>query len=1320
MATKNQNLFSDFTNLYSLSKTLRFELKPVGKTQEMLEKNKVFEKDKLLDKKYQDVKPYFDRLHREFVVNALKNVSLDNLDRYFNVFKEFRKDPKDKDNRKSLENEEQRLRELIVCFFNRQAEQYASAHSFLKNKDVEIFFEEGVFELLKEKFSEEKNTKIINKIIGKEESIFDGFNKFTGYFTKFHETRRNFYKSDGTSSALATRIIDQNLKRFCDNLLAFEQTITVKNIDFAEIEKNFSISLADFFIADYYNSCLLQDGIDKYNKIIGGETLKSGEKLKGINEIINKYRQDNKSEKIPFLKTLDKQILSEKVNEVNEVNKDNILSILDDFQKDAEERISKLKILIENFTQQKEDFDLAKVYLTKEALNTISRRWTGETGRFEEALYKQLKKNRVEGLKEDKNEGTYKFPDFIALLHIKSALEENFLSEKLWKDRYYKTEENKEGIFTQDISAWNQFLQILRHEFLTNFKLFDKSSIVMNQYLKIALKNIFENNEETKAIIKEFADSILLKVYSMASYFALEKKRQWDENIVRDSSFYDNSEYGFLRFYENSYEAIVKKYNSLRNFLTKKPWEEVGKRKLNFENSTLGGGWDKNKEKDNYCVLFRKGEKYFLGIMKKGYHDIFEDKNLAKTQEDILKGKHEKMVYKFFPDQAKMFPKVCFSQKGRGFFSPSDEILRIYENEEFKIKTEGFSLESMQKIINFYKTCLKTYEGWQCYDFKNLKETSEYRDNIGEFFTDVARDGYKISFIDISDKYIQEKNQNGEFYLFEIYNQDFAKEKTGKKNLHTIYFENLFSFENQKEFPLKLNGGAEIFFRPKVINAVDEKRNFSRKITNKKRYTEDKIFFHLPITLNRSAGNDFGFNLKINNFLANNPDINIIGVDRGEKHLAYYSVINQKGDILENGSLNFIQSTKENGELILKNGKKIEEVRNSEGEIIDYKIIETGEKVKAEDYKLLLEYKEKKRKIERQTWQTVEGIKDLKKGYISQVIRKLADLVVNYNAIIIFEDLNMRFKQIRGGIEKSAYQQLEKALIEKLNFLVDKSETNAEKAGNALKAYQLTAPFTTFKEMEKQTGIIFYTQASYTSKIDPVTGWRPNLYLKYANAKQIKSDILNFSKITYSFSKNRFGFTYDLKNFGESKNGFPQKTEWTLYSCVERFRWDKQLNQNKGAYKHYPNLTENFQELFKEHNIKIEDSNILGQIETLETKQHEKFFKDFIFLWQLLCQIRNTDESKKDNENDFILSPVEPFFDSRNAGKFGKNLPQNGDENGAYNIARKGIIILNKISTFSKNNGDCKKLKWGDLAISHIEWDNAVSDWDKYILETPR
>jgi len=93
----------------------------------------------------------------------------------------------------------------------------------------------------------------------------------------------------------------------------------------------------------------------------------------------------------------------------------------------------------------------------------------------------------------------------------------------------------------------------------------------------------------------------------------------------------------------------------------------------------------------------------------------------------------------------------------------------------------------------------------------------------------------------------------------------------------------------------------------------------------------------------------------------------------------------------------------------------------------------------------------------------------------------------------------------------------------------------------------------------------------------------------------------------------------------------------------------------------------------------------------------------------LICQIRNTQQDKEGDENDFILSPVEPYFDSRNPEKFGKHLPKNGDANGAYNIARKGIIILDKISRYKKENGSTDKMKWDDLYISHIEWDNFVT-----------
>ena len=381
-----------------------------------------------------------------------------------------------------------------------------------------------------------------------------------------------------------------------------------------------------------------------------------------------------------------------------------------------------------------------------------------------------------------------------------------------------------------------------------------------------------------------------------------------------------------------------------------------------------------------------------------------------------------------------------------------------------------------------------------------------------------------------------------------------------------------------------------MFFRPKTAKEKlgYRKDKSGKKVVKNKRYSEDKIFLHLSISLNRGKGDVFGFNKEINKFLANNPDINIIGVDRGEKHLAYYSIINQKGKVLDSGSLNEI------------------------GEV---------------NYYEKLSQRAKAREEERKNWQQVSDIKNLKKGYISQVVRKLADLAIEHNAIIVLEGLNMRFKQIRGGIEKSVYQQLEKALIEKLNFLVDKESKNSDEAGHVLKAYQLTAPFSTFKDMGKQTGIIFYTQASYTSKIDPLTGWRPNLYLKKSNAEINKKQILAFEQIAFIKDESRFEFSYDLRNFDKkmgrkNKKDYPTKTDWVLCSSVERWRWDRKLNKNKGGYEHYKDLTDNFLELFANYDINIY-SDILEQVEKMDTKGNEKFFRDFIYLWGLLIQIRN-------------------------------------------------------------------------------------------------
>lgn len=131
-------------------------------------------------------------------------------------------------------------------------------------------------------------------------------------------------------------------------------------------------------------------------------------------------------------------------------------------------------------------------------------------------------------------------------------------------------------------------------------------------------------------------------------------------------------------------------------------------------------------------------------------------------------------------------------------------------------------------------------------------------------------------------------------------------------------------------------------------------------------------------------------------FLRGNKDINIIGLDRGERNLIYATVINQNGDILECKSFNTVSHTSSN---------------------VNYDV----------DYHEKLELKELEREAARRSWNTVSKIASLKEGYLSSVIHELAKLMIKHNAIIVLENLNMGFKRVRGGIaERSVYQKFEK------------------------------------------------------------------------------------------------------------------------------------------------------------------------------------------------------------------------------------------------------------------------------------------------------
>ena len=670
-----------------------------------------------------------------------------------------------------------------------------------------------------------------------------------------------------------------------------------------------------------------------------------------------------------------------------------------------------------------------------------------------------------------------------------------------------------------------------------------------------------------------------------------------------------------------------------------------------------------------------------------------------------------------------MLPKVFFSAKGQETFYPPKEILLGYEEEKHK-KGDKFDKAFMQKLIDWFKDAINRHEDWKNFNF-NFSPTESYEDMSG-FYKEVELQGYKVTFQKISENLINSLVDSGKLYLFQIYNKDFAEKSTGKKNLHTLYWENLFSQENLNDVCLKLNGEAELFFRPKSENIKEIKHEKGSILVNKttadgqsipeeiyqeiykfknnmifllsdeaqeyldthkvvwnkalytitkdRHFLQDTYLFHCPITMNFKSPEITGkkFNEKVLNYLKNNPDVKIIGLDRGERHLLYLSLINQKGEIEMQKTLNTVYQTRNDKPLVPVN------------------------------YQEKLVQREGDRDKARKNWQTISNIKELKEGYLSNIVHEIAKLMVENNAIVVMEDLNFGFKRGRFAVERQVYQKFENMLIEKLNYLVFKDKAVNE-SGGVLNAYQLTDKSANVSDVGKQCGWIFYVPAAYTSKIDPKTGFA-NLFITkgLTNVEKKKSFFEKFDAVRYDEKEECFVFSIDYSKLCDNAD---YQKKWDIYTRGERLVYSKKENKTFSV-----KPTEKLKEIFDDKGINWKnEENFLHSILSVDAeKANAPFFDELLRSFNTSLQMRNSIPNSSNAEDDYLISPIKAedgtFFDSREQFSLGKDakLPIDADANGAYHIALKGLYLLK--NNFNQNDK------------GYIE-NISNADWFKFVQE---
>lgn len=1263
---KNQN-FQKFIGVLPVTKTLRNELIPTETTKKNIDQLDLLTEDEIRAQNREKLKEMMDDYYRDVIDSTLHAGIAVDWSYLFSCMRNHLRE-NSKESKRELERTQDSIRSQIHDKFAERADFKDMLAAPIVTKLLPAYIKQN------SKYSER-----YDECVG----ILKMYGKFTTSLKDYFKNRENIFSKEKKSTAAGYRIVEENAEIFQRNQNAYDRICKIVGLDLHELDNEITAyvdgrTLKEVCSDEGFAKVITQEGIDRYNEAIGA-----------VNQYMNLFCQKNKALKPGQfqMKRLHKQILCKGTTSFEIPKKfendKQVFEAINSFTEIVTKNNDLNRLL--KIAQHVNDYDMKRIYVAADAYSTISQKISKKWNLIEECLmdyYSDSLPGKGKS-KETKIQKAIEDEKYRSVSQLNEIIDKYYVEktgQSVWKVESY-------------ISSLAETIKLeLCHEIENDEK-----------------RNLIEDDDKISKI-KELLD-MYMNVFHIIKAFRVNEVLNFDE------TFYSEMD----EIYQDMQE-IVPVYNHVRNYVTQKPYKQE-KYRLYFHTPTLANGWSKSKEYDNNAIILVRDGKYYVGI--------FNTK--SKPSKELIKGHlsesdndYKKMNYFLLQRPHMNLPHV-FITANHDFYKPSKYILDNYKKGKQVKSNKNFDIQFCRDLIDYFKECIKKHPDWNKFNFE-FSATETYED-ISAFYREVEKQGYRVEWTYINSGDIQKLEEDGQLFLFQIYNKDFAVGSTGKPNLHTLYLKNLFSEENLRDIVLKLNGEAEIFFRKssvqkpvvhkcgsilvnrtyeitengttrvqsipeseymelyryfnseKQIELSDEAKKYLDKVQCNKaktdivkdyRYTMDKFFIHLPITINFKVDKGNNVNAIAQQYIAERKDLHVIGIDRGERNLIYVSVINMYGNIIEQKSFNLVEQV------------------SSQGTKRYY------------DYKEKLQNREEERDKARKSWKTIGKIKELKEGYLSSVIHEIAQMVVKYNAIIAMEDLNYGFKRGRFKVERQVYQKFETMLISKLNYLADKSQA-VDEPGGILRGYQMTYVPDNIKNVGRQCGIIFYVPAAYTSKIDPTTGFIDAFKRDVVATNDAKENFLmEFDSIQYDREKGLFKFSFDYKNFATHKLTLA-KTKWDVYTNGTRIQ---KVKVEGHWLSREVELTTKMKELLDDSNISYEEGqNILDDLR--EMKDITTVVNGILEIFWLTVQLRN---SRTDNPDyDRIISPVlnhnVEFFDSDQYKAYADArkapLPIDADANGAYCIALKGMYTANQIK---ENWVEGEKLPADCLKIEHASW----------------